>query len=62
MKPGIVNFEFGSFDRSRLYVALIRAQGEIVTQLQGNSTDKKQLAREYDDLERIAKTIQKSFN
>ena len=62
MKPGILSFDFGPRERSRIYVALIRAQGDIIEQLRGTSPDKKKLAKEYDDLERIAKTIQRTFN
>ncbi len=62
MKPGVVTFEFGPRERSRLYVALVRAQGDISMQLRGNSPDKKKLAKEYDDLEKIAKIIQRTFN
>ena len=62
MKPGIVTFEFGPRERSCLYLALVRAQGDIAEQLRGNSPDKKKLAKEYDDIEKIAKAIERTFN
>ena len=60
-------FNFNNEERNCLYVALIKAQGNIIEQLKSpnlNSRNyplKKKLAKEYDDLERMARIIQRSF-
>lgn len=46
----------------RLYVALIRAQGDILTQLETNSSNKEELKNEYRDLEEIARQIQRCLS
>ena len=54
-------FNWDNNERDRIFTALIRAQGDILENLKYGKTDKEKLKDEYNDLERIAKIIQKSF-
>ncbi len=60
-------FDFNKEERNCLYVALIKTQGQIIEQLKSTNINdrnhplKKRLAKEYDDLEKIARIIQRSF-
>ena len=54
-------FTFDDNDRDRLFVALMRAQGDILHQMESDTSDKEKLRREYVDLQKIAKIIQRSF-
>ena len=58
-------FNWDNKERDRIYVGLIRAQGDILYQLNNKEVKTRRGAKilrdEYDDLERIAKIIQKSF-
>lgn len=54
-------FQFDDNDRDRLFVALMRAQGDILHQMENAESDKEKLRKEYTDLQKIAKIIQKTF-
>jgi len=54
-------FSFNNEERGRLHVALVRAQGDILYQLENVKSDRKMLVEEYEDLEKLAGIIQRSF-
>jgi len=61
-------FNFNNEERNYVFIALIKSQGDILEKLKNTRSDKfskvykKKLVKEYNNLEQIAKTIQRSFN
>jgi hypothetical protein len=54
-------FNFSDEDSRCLFVALMRAQGDILVQLETQDCDRIKLKEEYTKLERIALNIQRTF-
>ena len=61
-------FNFNNEERNYVFIALIKSQGDILEKLKNTRSDKfskvykKKLVKEYNNLEQIAKTIQRSFD